>query len=201
MKIISGGMRVFTLPLLLLTLSGYMVYGSSASIAHVMSIEEMKEKADVILVGGVESIIHCPADPDDVPSMHRKVQISVERYLKNPLNSSGVTLLLLGSTVGNTTLVVSDQPDFNVSDRVLLFLIDDVWFLEENPRGYFQLVNGNQGKIEITADTDLGEFGFPETEPVDLPRKHAEPLWYRFVVPFTMTSLLALMYWRRMIPR
>jgi len=201
MKIISGRMRAFTLPLLLLTLSGYMVCWSSASIAHVMSIEEMKEKADVILVGGVESIIHCPTDPDDVPSMHRKVQISVERYLKNPLNSSGVTLLLLGATVGNTTMVVSDQPDFNVSDRVLLFLIDDVWFLEENPRGYFQLVNGNQGKIEIAADTALGEFGFPDAEPVDLPREHAEPLWYRFVVPITMTSILALMYLRRMIPR
>lgn len=220
MKIISGRMRAFTQFLLILTLNGYMVCEVSASIAHVMSIEEMKEKADVILVGSVESIVHFPAHPDDVPKMHRKVTINVEYFLKNPLNCSEVTVLLLGATIGNTSMLVTDQPEFNVSDRVLLFLIDDVWFLEENPHGYFHLVSEIQGKIEITADTDLGVFGFNATdvdervsnpssddggendmEPVGMQIENTEQPWHPLVAPLTMASLLALMYWRRVIPR
>lgn len=199
-----------------------MVCGSSASIAYVMSIEEMTQRADVILVGNVESIIHYPADPNDVPKMHRKVQISVEYYLKNPLNSSEVTVLLLGATIGNTSMVVADgQPEFNESDRVLLFLREDVWFLEENPNGYYQLVSDNQGKIKIFADTDMSDFGFNASdvhEYISLPRSGdvvsnvtvIAPVeeqngggiqaWYPIVALLTMVSLFVLMKWRKIIP-
>ena len=202
--------------LLALLFVGHLTPCCLASTAHVMSVEEMTEAADVVLVGYVESITHHPADPDDVPRMHRKVQVSVESYLKNPLNSSGVTLLLLGATVGNTTMEVSEQPDFNGSDRVLLFLSEDVWFLDENPRGYFQLVNGAQGKIDITADTDLGVFGFDAADNGDtaqpsgdseketavglLPECHAGQPGHPLVVPMTMAVVLLFMRWRRMIP-
>ncbi len=189
---------------------------SSTSTAHIWSLEEMTEKADVILVGNVESITHHPADPNDVPKMHRKVQISVEYYLKNPLNSSEVIVLLLGGTVGNTTMYVTSQPEFYESDRVLLFLREDVWFLEENPKGYYG-VDGEQGKIKIFADTDMSDFGFNVTNIFLLPSKDAESRltdsapeeiqkrdgkqpWYPLAVPLIMMSLLVLMKWRKMIP-
>lgn len=219
MKISSGKIRAFTLSLLLIYLCGCMVCGSSASIAGVMSIEEMTEKADVILVGNVESIIHCPADPNDVPEMHRKVQISVEYYLKNPLNSSEVTVLLLGATIGNTSMVVEGQPEFIEFDRVLLFLREDIWFLEENPNGYYQLVGDPQGKIKIFADTDMSVFGFNVTDidedvslspsgyteeedsviTADFPKGHREQPWYSLVVLLIMALLLVFMKWRKML--
>ena len=218
MKISSGRTSAFTLSLLLIFLSGCMVCGSSASIAGVMSIEEMTEKADVILVGNVESITHCPADPNDVPEMHRKVQVSVEYYLKNPLNFSEVTVLLLGATIGNTTMWVSDQQEYIESERVLLFLREDIWFLEENPKGYYQGVSSLQGKIKIVADTDMSVFGFNVTD-IDVsmtpsnyseekktadfvlfPKGHGERPWYPFIVPLTIVLLLVLMRWRKMIP-
>ena len=219
MKIRSGRTRAFALSLLLMYLCVCIVCGSSASIVGVMSIEEMTEKADVILVGNVESIIHCPADSNDVPEMHRKVQISVEYYLKNPLNSSKVTLLLLGATVGNTSMVVVDgQPEFIESDRVLLFLREDIWFLEENPNGYYQLVSDLQGKIKIFADTDMSIFGFNVTDidedvslspsdytegedsviTADFPKGHGEQPWYSLVVLLIMALLLVFMKWRKM---
>ena len=181
---------------------------NSTSIAHIWSLEEMTERADVILVGNVESITHHPADPNDVPKMHRKVQISVEYYLKNPLNSSEVIVLLLGGTVGNTTMYVTSQPEFNESDRVLLFLREDVWFLEENPHGYYNV--GEQGKIKIFADTDMSDFGFnvtniflPPSEdsaPEEIQKRDGKQPWYPLIVPLIMMSLLVLMKWRKMIP-
>jgi hypothetical protein len=123
-----------------------------------MSVEEMTEKADVILMGTVESTFHCPADLV-VPRMHRQVWVSVERYLKNPLNSTHVTVVLLGATIGNTTMWVEDQPEFNVSERVLLFLRDDPWFLEENPYGFYQIIGECQGKFSIEENTAIGEHG------------------------------------------
>ena len=202
--------------LLALLFIGHLTPCCWASTAQVMSVEEMIEEADVVLVGNVESITHHPADPGEILRMHRRVRVSVESYLKNPLNASEVTLLLLGATVGNTSMVVSEQPDFNGSERVLLFLSDDVWFLDENPYGYFQLVNGVQGKIAIAADTDLGVFGFDAADNGDpvqpsgnsekvttfilLPEANGGQPWYLLVALMTMALILLFMRWRGMIP-
>jgi len=124
-----------------------------------LSIEEMTEEADVILMGTVEEVLHCAASPDTVPHMHRQVTVSVERYLKNPLETEAVTVVALGATVGSTTLWVEDQPEFQESERVLLFLWDDPGFLDDNPQGYYQVVNIVQGKFTVGSDSAISDYG------------------------------------------
>lgn len=124
-----------------------------------LSIEEMTEAADVILVGTVEEVLHCAASHYTVPKMHRQVTVSVERYLKNPLEAEVVTVVALGATVGSTTLWVEDQPEFEESERVLLFLWDDPEFLDDSPQGYYQVVGICQGKFTVDSDSAISDSG------------------------------------------
>ncbi len=112
-----------------------------------LSIEEMTEKADVILIGTVEEVLHSSA-----PKMFRQVTVLVERYLKNPLETETVTVVARGVTIGNMTLWVEDQPEFQESERVLLFLRDDPTFLFENPQGFYEVVGMVQGKFNARAN-------------------------------------------------
>jgi len=158
LKMFTVSKRTLTIFPLTLCLIGYLMVGCSASLAYLMSVEEMTEKADVILVGTVESIFHCPADPA-VPRMHRQVYVSVERYLKNPLNQTSVTVVALGATIGNTGMWVEDQPEFHVSERVLLFLRDDPWFLEGNQHGFYQIIGECQGKFAVEEESAISKHG------------------------------------------
>ena len=116
-----------------------------------LNIEEMTEAADVILMGTVEEVLHVRT--------HREVTVSVERYLKNPLEAETVTVVALGATVGSTTLWVEEQPEFQESERVLLFLRDDPSFLFENPQGFYQVVNMDQGKFTVGSDDAINVLG------------------------------------------
>ncbi len=114
-----------------------------------LRIEDMTEAADVILIGTVEEVLHFAASPYTIPHMHRQVTVSVERYLKNPLETKTVTVVTRGATIGNTSYQLSDQPEFQESERVLLFLRDDSSFLGDNPLGFYEVVGWVQGKFVI----------------------------------------------------
>ena len=114
----------------------------------------MTEKADVILIGTVEEVLHSSA-----PKMYRQVTVSVERYLKNKLETKTVTVVARGVTIGNTTLWVEDQPEFQESERVLLFLLDDPTFLFENPQGFYEVVGLVQGKFTVGSDSAINDAG------------------------------------------
>jgi hypothetical protein len=64
-----------------------------------------------------------------------------------------------GVTIGNTTLWVEDQPEFQESERVLLFLRDDPTFLFENPQGFYQVVGTVQGKFTVGSDSARSNSG------------------------------------------
>ena len=115
------------------------------------SIEEMTEKADVILIGTVEEVLHV--------RWHREVTVSVERYLKNSLKTETVIVIVRGATVGNATMWYEEQPEFQESERVLLFLRDDPSFLFENPQGFYQVVNMDQGKFTVGSDSAISDSG------------------------------------------
>jgi hypothetical protein len=119
-----------------------------------LSIEELTEKADVILIGTVEEVFHPSA-----PKMYRQVTVSVERYLKNRLEADTVIVVARGATIGNITLWVEDQPEFQESERVLLFLRDDPSFLFENPQGFYEVVGMVQGKFNIGSDSAISDSG------------------------------------------
>jgi len=116
-----------------------------------ISIEEMTETADVILIGTIKEILHVRT--------HREVTVSVERYLKNQLETETVAVVVRGATVGNTTYWVEDQPEFQESERVLLFLRDDPSFLDDNPQGFYQVISGDQGKFTVGSDDAINDYG------------------------------------------
>lgn len=124
-----------------------------------MKIKDMTLKADVILIGKVESVTHHPATYEDIPKMHRKVKVTVERYLKNPQDSSEVVIIVLGATLGSTSMWVEDQPSFESSERVLVFLRANPLFLQTNPEGYYQVLGGYQGKFTIESGLAVNEVG------------------------------------------
>jgi len=160
MKISTVGVKASAVMLIALCLIGSLTVGCSADWVYLYSIEELTQRADVILIGRVESIIHSPEDPEIIPMTNRKVVVSVERYLKNPLNSTEVSVLVRGANMGNYTVWVEDQPGFEESERVLLFLRDDPSHLHENPHGYFETVGGFQGKFTIEGDVAHNEMGY-----------------------------------------
>ncbi len=128
--------RIVSMALAVVFLISYQIVPCSADFLVPLSIEEITEKADVIRIGTVEEVLHFAASPYTIPKMHRQVTVSVERYLKNKLETDTVTVVALGATLGILTLRVGDQPEFQESERVLLFLRDDPSFLDDNPQGF-----------------------------------------------------------------
>ncbi len=141
---------IASVALAVIVLLTYQMVPCSAFIG-LLSIEEMTEAADVILMGTVEEVLHV--------GTHREVTVLVERYLKNPLETETVTVVARGAIVGNTTMWVEDQPEFQESERVLLFLRDDPSFLDDNPQGYYQVVGICQGKFIVGSDSAISDSG------------------------------------------
>ena len=159
MKIATRASSIILMSLLTVFLATQ-VMATCSAFPVIMSIDELAERADVILIGRVESIIHSPEDPEIIPMTNRKVVVSVERYLKKPLNSTEVSVLVRGANMGNYTVWVEDQPGFEESEQVLLFLRDDPSHLHENPHGYFETVGLFQGKFTIEGDVAYNEMGY-----------------------------------------
>ncbi len=151
--------RIVSMALAVVFLISYQIVPCSADFLVPLSIEEMTEEADVILIGTVEEVLHFAASPYTIPKMHRQVTVSVERYLKNPRETETVTVVALGATLGNLTLRVGDQPEFQESERVLLFLRDDPSFLDDNPQGFYEVVGLVQGKFTVGSDSAISVSG------------------------------------------
>jgi len=177
--------------LLMTCIIGLQVHLCSADLAP-MNVAEITDAADVILIGRVESTLHCPASSEDIPHMHRKVSISVEKYLKNPRNSEEITVIALGATLGNTTLWVEDSPEFEEDERVLLFLREDPTFIDENPEGYYQVVGVCHGKFTIEDGVASSETGLKIEDGTNVggvkfrltPESPYTKYWYLAVVAF-----------------
>ena len=100
---------------LLLTFSG----GAQALMLE-MSLEELTDGADSIVVGTVVSTSsHWNAERTGI---YTEVVISVEDSLKGPAGKNTITVIVEGGTVGDITQWVSDTPVFEAGERIVLFL-------------------------------------------------------------------------------
>ena len=152
MKVSTVSVRASAVMLITLCLVGSLTVGCSADWTYLYSVEEMTQRADVILVGRVESIIHSPF-LKDVPFMHRRVLVSVERYLKHFMKSRNVTVIVEGAVFGDIGYGISSiSPEFEESERVLLFL-------KEGVDGFYEVLGDSQGKFTIVDDTAMSEQG------------------------------------------
>ncbi len=143
--------KILSTALAIIFLLSTQFVSSSADIVP-LRIEDMTEAANVILIGTVEEVLHFAASPYTIPHMHRQVTVSVERYLKNPLETKTVTVVDL-------EMVALLAPEYEESERVLLFLRDDPTFLDENPLGYYQVVGLSQGKFTVGSNSAISDSG------------------------------------------
>ena len=111
-----------------------------------MDVSDLWREADVVLIGDVLNITTHRGDKGNI---YRKVLVEVERYNKNPLNTSQVDVHVLGGAIGDIGQWVEDQPEFEVGETVLISLTHHP---EEHPlykaEGY-HVVGGPQGKFTV----------------------------------------------------
>ncbi len=109
---------IFILTFCLLTL---LLWASSAhALMLKMSLEELTEGADTIVMGTVEST--SSHWNDDRTSIYTVVEVSVEEGLKNEVGRKEITVIVPGGEAEGIIQMVSDMPNFIVGERVMLFL-------------------------------------------------------------------------------
>ena len=128
---------------------GLLLLGSlaSASIAFVKT-EDMILGADEVVVGTVVST-HSFRD-QGTGAIYTDVVIDVDDVVKGKsTKSSLITFLILGGKVDGVRMKVSEMPDFEEGEEVLLFLRE---------QGHFGLVlhGGHRGKLLIETDEKTG---------------------------------------------
>ncbi|MHC1756134.1 MAG: hypothetical protein AB9861_12010 [Methanosarcina sp.] len=130
------------------------------------SHNDLSKESNVIVMGTVKEILpskwNTPdgtkpekaiedLDLDDV--IYTDIIISVDKYLKNPLDSQEVIVRILGGSVGEDTMLADDEPSFKVGEKTLLYLVADNDPATKNSGPQHFTVKGHsQGKYILTAD-------------------------------------------------
>ena len=124
----------------------------SGSYRHIDDGELWRE-ADTVVIGTVTSII----EEEDAAETYRYVEIDVERYLKNPSESS--TLIILNSIRNQEVIggdVVTDTSiiniGFRVGEKVLVFL-------EKTYPDWYIVYGGFQGKYSFIDGQAISQIG------------------------------------------
>jgi len=129
-------------------------------------LDEAVKVSDAIVVGKIVEILPAKEGLDpvlyskDLPVIYTDVIIQVEKYLAGQIQSEKVGVRLLGGRMGNK-IFISDDPEFILGERVLLFLFRDTHYdLTPIPEGigpssYFRVVWMFQGKFNLDGDTAI----------------------------------------------
>ena len=111
-----------------------------------MSVEELSQKADLIVQG---TVVDTKAElAADQSAIHTTVLISVQDQWKGKSTSS-VTLVQPGGSLGEIVEEVPGLPSFMPSEKVILFL-------KEMPGGKLIVFGGEQGKFVLRFDVASG---------------------------------------------
>ncbi len=87
-----------------------------------LSLEDLTTGADWIVIGTVENMESRWNDSQDY--IYTYLTLSVDEYLKNPLDETELTIQIPGGVVDDTEQRVSDTPEFLPGEHVVLFLFD-----------------------------------------------------------------------------
>lgn len=138
-------------------LAGVMVAGVGAvtvaaqavePIVGKLSVNELTDRAAAIVVGTVVSRRAEWEHYGASKLIITKVTIAIEQAVKGSV--SGMLVVdVMGGTIGDQTLTVSDIPEFRVGDR-------DVLFLNLHPRAVSPLVGSNQGLFRVINESATG---------------------------------------------
>jgi len=119
-----------------------------------VTAEEIIKGSDGVIIGTVKDLRATKAPSSlraEEGDIVTNVSIAVEKYLSNPKNLSltNITVQVVGGTIGKETMIAEDSPDFEVGQKVLVFL-------KQGSNGVFTVYGWSQGKYTVTNDKIAG---------------------------------------------
>ncbi len=141
---------------LFITIMG--VAENAAALMLEMSVEELSSGADSIIVGRV---LHRKSHWNrDKTEIYTRVVISTEERLKGSAHSGNIAIVIPGGQIGDTTVEVTDVPDFSVGEKVVIFVrpLTDQQVAEDglvntgDNTPWFRIHGGFQGKFSVHDD-------------------------------------------------
>ncbi len=112
------------------------------------TFDELVSQAEVIIQGTVTDVKSQWTGEGAQRHIVSYVTVKVEETIKGKAGDS-YTLQMLGGTVGEDTLEVSDSPKFAVGDRDILFVVD-------NGKQFVPLVGIMHGRFHVKQDKQTG---------------------------------------------
>ncbi len=136
------------------------IYSKGQWDSRVLNNSYLANKSDVIVIGEVKEILpgkwttangKKPAIVDD-ERIYTDVIIGVEEYLKNPQPSEEITVRVMGGKVGEDRVLVTDEAEFELGEKVLLFLTTEDPFTKNLGGEHFRVTSWAHGKFKIVDD-------------------------------------------------
>lgn len=148
--VVGGSVTIFNL----YNRSGQEKNTEISAILAKVTPEELIKGSDGVIIGTVKdlSVTKAPsnlrAGEQDIVT---NVNIAVEKYLSNPKNLSleNITVQVVGGTIGKETMTAEDSPDFEVGQKVLVFL-------KQGSNGILTVYGWSQGKYTVVNDQISG---------------------------------------------
>ena len=134
----------------LLVLAGLIVGGITASATTVIppTFDQLVGQAELIFQGSVTEVRSVWSGEGAQRHIDSYVTFTVEESIKG-IPGTSYTMRLLGGTVGDETMEVTDSPKFKVGDR-------DILFVEHNGEQFVPLVGIMHGRFRVQRDEQTG---------------------------------------------
>lgn len=145
--------RVFQVAILITAVFVFLFVskGSASALVEQLTLEQLTVRADSIIVGTVTNVAYQRDTAQGY--ICTLVTISVENTIKGSQVSDSIVIKMLGGEVDGLRLWVEDTPNFQVSERVFLFL-------EQGDVNTFRVCGWHQGKFTVQ-DTRVVETNMP----------------------------------------
>src|SRR3984893_10582299 len=134
--------------LLPLTLIGVVVSAVTATTVIPPTFDQLVKQAELIFQGTVTDARSVWEGEGGQRHIETYVTFNVEDSVKGQAGTS-YTIRMLGVTVGDETMEVTDTPKFEVGDREILFV-------EHNNEQFVPLVGINHGRFHVQRDEQTG---------------------------------------------
>jgi hypothetical protein len=134
--------------LLPLTLIGVVVSAVTATTVIPPTFDQLVKQAELIFQGTVTDARSVWEGEGGQRHIETYVTFKVDDNVKGDAGAS-YTIQMLGGTVGDQTMEVSDAPKFKVGDR-------DILFVEHNYDQFVPLVGINHGRFHVQHDDATG---------------------------------------------
>jgi len=112
------------------------------------TFDQLVQQADVIFQGTVTNVRSVWEGEGAQRHIDTYVTFQVQESVKGNAGAS-YTIRMLGGTVGDETMEVTDTPKFNVGDR-------DILFVEHNNEQFVPLVGIKHGRFHVQRDEQTG---------------------------------------------